>query len=397
MTKLINKKDEVFSYFAKTLNDRDCYTEIEKFGTDIFVSQKPFFEAEQHGYINPLDVAVHVALSSFNIAKEDVLLATDVTVEMIISKLSIKSKKNKYKRNEADVLSSIQNLIDQDIINVYGAGNKINDISDVELYDSLNIIQPNTTLDGKEHKKYFWTMNTVIFNRLKSVDSVNEMANLLSVYATIATRQNNIAKMDRNIKNLLHTMNNVIANIDNYKTIYEFKGVASYDTHDNIAEMTGITKRTVVKIVKRLKELKAIVTVNVHLKDNQAHMLNTVYAKYENQLQLRTLLLASLTASRMKKTGYDHIEFFKAIDAIADDSESIDELDFVEEAGSEFKEYFGLVVDEVNDEANDEVVPVVVEKKDNVTSINKYLSKAEQSRVAGGTVVVIEDDDDDWD
>ena len=396
MTKLINKKDEVFSYFAKTLDDRDCYTELEKFGTDIFISQKPFFEAEQHGYINPLDVAVHVALSSFNIAKEDVLLATDVTVEMIISKLSIKSKKNKYKRNEADVLSSIQNLIDQDIINVYGAGNKISDISDVELYDSLNIIQPNTTLDGKEHKKYFWTMNTVTFNRLKSVDSVNEMANLFSVYATIATRQNNIAKLDRNITSLLDTMNKVIANVDNYKTIYEFKDVASYDSHETIIARSMISKSTLKRTIKRLKELKTIVTVNVHLKDNQAHMFNTVYAKYENQLQLRTLLLASLTASRMKKTGYDHIEFFKAIDAIADDSEAINELDFVEEAGSEFKEYFGLVVDEVNGEADDEVVPVVVEKKDNVTSINKYLSKSEQARVAGDTVVVVEDDDD-WD
>ena len=391
MTKLINKTDEVFSYFAKTLDDRDCFTEMQTFGTDIFVSQKPFFEAEQHGYINPLDVAVHVALSSFNIAKEDVLLATDVTVEMIISKLSIKSKKNKYKRNEADVLSSIQNLIDQGIINVYSAGNKINDIADVELHDSLNIIQPNTTLDGKEHKKYFWTMNTVIFNRLKSVDSVNEMANLFSVYATIATRQNNIAKMDRNITSLLDTMNKVIANVDNYKTIYEFKGVASYDSHETIIARSMISKSTLKRTIKRLKELKAIVTVNVHLKDNQAHMLNTVYAKYENQLQLRTLLLASLTASRMKKTGYDHIEFFKAIDAVADDSEAIDELDFVEEAGSEFKEYFGLV----EDEADDEVVSVA-EKKDNVTSINKYLSKSEQARVAGDTVVVVEDDDD-WD
>ena len=391
MTKLINKTDEVFSYFAKTLDDRDCFTEMQTFGTDIFVSQKPFFEAEQHGYINPLDVAVHVALSSFNIAKEDVLLATDVTVEMIISKLSIKSKKNKYKRNEADVLSSIQNLLDQGIINVYSAGNKINDIADVELHDSLNIIQPNTTLDGKEHKKYFWTMNTVIFNRLKSVDSVNEMANLFSVYATIATRQNNIAKMDRNITSLLDTMNKVIANVDNYKTIYEFKGVASYDSHETIIARSMISKSTLKRTIKRLKELKAIVTVNVHLKDNQAHMLNTVYAKYENQLQLRTLLLASLTASRMKKTGYDHIEFFKAIDAVADDSEAIDELDFVEEAGSEFKEYFGLV----EDEADDEVVSVA-EKKDNVTSINKYLSKSEQARVAGDTVVVVEDDDD-WD
>lgn len=392
MTKLINKTDEVFSYFAKTLDDRDCYTELEKFGTDIFINQKPFFEAEQHGYIVPLDVAVHVALSSFNIAKEDVLLATDVTVEMIISKLSIKSKKNKYKRNEADVLSSIQNLIDQDIINVYSAGNKINDIADVEIYDSLNIIQPNTTLDGEEHKKYFWTMNTVIFNRLKSVDSVNEMANLFSVYATIATRQNNIAKMDRNITSLLHTMNNVIANIDNYKTIYEFKGVASYDSHETIIARSMISKSTLKRTIKQLKELKAIVTVNVHLKDNQAHMFNTVYAKYENQLQLRTLLLASLTASRMKKTGYDHIEFFKAIDAIADDSEAIDEMDFVEDGGNEFKEYFGLVDDEVE---ADEVVPVVEKKKGNVTSISKYLSKSEQTKVSGDTVVVVEDDD--WD
>ena len=395
MTKLINKKDEVFSYFAKTLNDRDCYTELEKFGTDIFISQKPFFKAEQHGYIVPLDVAVHVALSSFNIAKEDVLLATGVTVEMIISKLSVKSKKNKYKRNEADVLSSIQNLIDQDIINVYSAGNKVNDIADVELHDSLNIIQPNTTLDGEEFNKYFWTMNTVIFNRLKSVDSVNEMANLFSVYATIATRQNNIAKMDRNITSLLDTMNKVIANVDNYKTIYEFKDVASYDSHETIVARSMISKSTLKRTIKQLKELKAIVTVNVHLKDNQAHMLNTVYAKYENQLQLRTLLLASLTASRMKKTGYDHIEFFKAIDAIADDNEAIDELDLVEDGGSEFKEYFGLVVDDVDEEVNDEVV-TVAEKKDNVTSINKYLSKSEQSRVAGDTLVVIEDDDD-WD
>lgn len=393
MTKLINKTDEVFSYFAKTLDDRDCFTEMQAFGTDIFISQKPFFEAEQHGYINPFDVAVHVALSSFNIAKEDVLLATDVTVEMIISKLSIKSKKNKYKRNEADVLSSIQNLIDQDIINVYGTGNKINDIADVELYDSLNIIQPNTTLDGKEHKKYFWTMNTVIFNQLKSVDTLKEMANLFSVYATIATRQNNIAKLDRNITSLLDTMNKVIANIDNYKTIYEFKDVASYDSHETIIARSMISKSTLKRTIKRLKELKAIVTVNVHLKDNQAHMLNTVYAKYENQLQLRTLLLASLTASRMKKTGYDHIEFFKAIDAIADDSEAIDELDFVEDNGSEFKEYFGLVVDEVEVEADE--VPVAEEKKDNVTSINKYLNKAEQSKVSGDTVVVV--DDDDWD
>src|SRR5699024_44118 len=131
-------------------------------------------------------------------------------------------------------------------------------------------------------------------------------------------------------------MNNVIANIDNYKTIYEFKGVASYDTHDNIAEMTGMTKRTVVKIVKRLKELKVIVGVNVHLKHNDAHILNTVYAKYENQLQLRALLLASLTSANVKDSKYKTIDFFKAIDAIADDSEAIDELDFVEEAGSEF-------------------------------------------------------------
>ena len=394
MTKLINKKDEVFSYFAKTLNDRDCFTEMQAFGTDIFISQKPFFEAEQHSYIVPFDVAVHVAISSFNIAKEDVLLAKNVSLEMVISRLAVRNKKNRYKNNEKEVLASVQNLIDQEIIRVFNAGNEVANINDVQVHDLLNIIQPNTTLDGKEFNKYFWTMNDVVYERLISVDTLKEMANLFSVYATIATRQNNIAKLDRNITSLLDTMNKVIANVDNYKTIYEFKDVASYDTHDNIAEMTGITKRTVIKIVKRLKELKAIVTVNVHLKDNQAHILNTVYAKYENQLQLRTLLLASLTASRMKKTGYDHIEFFKAIDAISDDSEAIDELDFVEDDGSEFKEYFGLVVDEVDVEA-DEVVPVV-EKKDNVTSINKYLSKSEQARVAGDTVVVVEDDDD-WD
>ena len=391
MTKLINKKDEVFSYFAKTLNDRDCFAEMQAFGTDIFISQKPFFEAEQHGYIVPFDVAVHVALSSFNIAKEDVLLAKNVSLEMVISRLAVRNKKNRYKNNEKEVLASVQNLIDQEIIKVFNAGDEVANINDVQVHDLLNIIQPNTTLDGKEHKKYFWTMNDVIYERLISVDTLKEMANLFSVYATIATRQNNIAKMDRNITSLLDTMNKVIANIDNYKTIYEFKDVASYDSHETIIARSMISKSTLKRTIKRLKELKAIVTVNVHLKDNQAHMLNTVYAKYENQLQLRTLLLASLTASRMKKTGYDHIEFFKAIDAIADDNEAIDELDFVEDGGSEFKEYFGLV--EVEVEA-DEVVPVV-EKKDNVTSINKYLSKAEQSRVAGDTVVV--EDDDDWD
>ena len=394
MTKLINKKDEVFSYFAKTLNDRNCYTELEKFGTDIFISQKPFFEAEQHGYIVPFDVVVHVAISSFNIAKEDVLLAKNVSLEMVISRLAVRNKKNRYKNNEKEVLASVQNLIDQEIIRVFNAGNEVANINDVQVHDLLNIIQPNTTLDGKEFNKYFWTMNDVVYERLISVDTLKEMANLFSVYATIATRQNNIAKMDRNITSLLDTMNKVIANVDNYKTIYEFKDVASYDSHETIVARSMISKSTLKRTIKRLKELKAIVTVNVHLKDNQAHMLNTVYAKYENQLQLRTLLLASLTASRMKKTGYDHIEFFKAIDAIADDSEAIDELDFIEEAGSEFKEYFGLVEEEVNDEA-DEVVPVA-EKKDNVTSINKYLSKSEQARVAGDTVVVVEDDDD-WD
>ena len=396
MTKLINKTDEVFSYFAKTLDDRDCFTEMQTFGTDIFISQKPFFEIGDHGYISPLDVAVHVAISSFNIAKEDVLLAKNVSLEMVISRLAVRNKKNRYKNNEKEILKSVQNLIDQEIIQVFSAGNKVNNITDVEIHDLLHIIQPNTTLDGEEFNKYFWTMNDVVYERLISVDTLKEMANLFSVYASIVTRQNNIAKMDRNIKNLLHTMNNVIANIDNYKTIYEFKGVASYDTHDNIAEMTGMTKRTVVKIVKRLKELKAIVGVNVHLKHNDAHILNTVYAKYENQLQLRALLLASLTSSNVKDSKYKAIDFFKAIDAIADDSEAIDELEFVEEAGSEFKEYFGLVVDEVEEEVNDEVVPVVVEKKDNVTSINKYLSKSEQTKVAGGTVVVVEDDDD-WD
>lgn len=77
-------------------------------------------------------------------------------------------------------------------------------------------------------------------------------------------------------------------------------------------------------------------------------------------------------------------------------SEAIDELEYVEDDGSEFKEYFGLVVDEVEHEVNDEVVPVAEEKKGNVTSISKYLSKSEQARVAGDTVVVVEDDDD-WD
>lgn len=396
MTKLINKTDEVFSYFAKTLDDRDCFAEMEAFGTDIFISQKPFFEIGDHGYINPLDVAVHVALSSFNIAKEDVLLAKNVSLEMVISRLAVRNKKNRYKNNEKEVLASVQNLIDQGIIRVFNAGNEVVNINDVQIHDLLNIIQPNTTLDGEEHKKYFWTINDVVYERLISVDTLKEMANLFSVYASIVTRQNNIARMDRNIKDLLHTMNNVIANIDNYKTIYEFKGVASYDTHDNIAEMTGMTKRTVVKIVKRLKELKAIVGVNVHLKHNDAHILNTVYAKYENQLQLRTLLLASLTSSNVKDSKYKTIDFFKAIDAIADDSEALDEMEFVEDEGSEFKKYFGLVVDEVEEEANDEVVPVVEEKKGNVTSISKYLNKAEQERVAGDTVVVVEDDDD-WD
>ena len=395
MTKLINKTDEVFSYFSKTLDDRDCFDEMQTFGTDIFISQKPFFEIGNHGYINPLDVAVHVALSSFNIAKEDVLLAKNVSLEMVISRLAVRNKKNRYKNNEKEILASVQNLIDQEIIRVFNAGNEVVNINDVQIHDLLNIIQPNTTLDGKEFNKYFWTMNDVVYERLISVDTLKEMGNLFSVYASIITRQNNIAKMDRNIKNLLHTMNNVIANIDNYKTIYEFKGVASYDTHDNIAEMAGMTKRTVIKIVKRLKELKAIVGVNVHLKHNDAHILNTVYAKYENQLQLRALLLASLTSSNVKDNKYKAIDFFKAIDAVSDDSEAIDELDFVEDGGSEFKEYFGLVNDEVEVEA-DEVVPVAEEKKDNVTSINKYLSKAEQSRVAGDTVVVVEDDDD-WD
>ena len=395
MTKLINKTDEVFSYFAKTLNDRDCFTEMKAFGTDIFISQKPFFEAEQHGYIAPLDVAVHVALSSFNIAKEDVLLAKNVSLEMVISRLAVRNKKNRYKNNEKEVLASVQNLIDQEIIRVFSAGDEVANINDVQVHDLLNIIQPNTTLDGKEFNKYFWTMNDVVYERLISVDTLKEMANLFSVYATIATRQNNIAKMDRNITSLLDTMNKVIANVDNYKTIYEFKDVASYDSHETIVARSMISKSTLKRTIKQLKELKAIVTVNVHLKDNQAHMFNTVYAKYENQLQLRTLLLASLTASRMRKTGYDHIDFFKAIDAIADDSEAINELEYIEDGGSEFKEYFGLVVDEVD--VDDEVVPVAEDKKDNVTSINKYLSKAEQSRVAGGTVVVIEDDDDDWD
>ena len=395
MTKLINKTDEVFSYFAKTLDDRDCFAEMQAFGTDIFISQKPFFEAEQHGYINPLDVAVHVALSSFNIAKEDVLLAKNVSLEMVISRLAVRNKKNRYKNNEKEVLASVQNLIDQEIIRVFNAGDEVANINDVQVHDLLNIIQPNTTLDGKEFNKYFWTMNDVVYERLISVDTLKEMGNLFSVYATIATRQNNIAKMDRNITSLLDTMNKVISNVDNYKTIYEFKDVASYDSHETIIARSMISKSTLKRTIKQLKELKAIVTVNVHLKDNQAHMLNTVYAKYENQLQLRTLLLASLTASRMRKTGYDHIEFFKAIDAISDDSEAIDELDFVEDNGSEFKEYFGLVEAGVKDDVVDEVVPVAEEKKDNVTSINKYLSKSEQARVAGDTVVV--EDDDDWD
>src|SRR5699024_4679002 len=140
-------------------DDRDCFTEMQTFGTDIFISQKPFFEIGDHGYINPLDVAVHVALSSFNIAKEGVLLAKNVSLEMVISRLAVRNKKNRYKNNEKEILKSVQNLIDQEIIQVFSAGNKVNNITDVEIHDLLHIIQPNTSLDGEEFNKYFWTMN----------------------------------------------------------------------------------------------------------------------------------------------------------------------------------------------------------------------------------------------
>lgn len=355
MTKLLKSTDKVEKYLNKHFSDRNGIEQNEVGATDIFVSQKPFFESDEHGYIDALDVAVHVAISSVGRLNENVIQSSNVNIAMIKDIMMLNLKNGRKSENTKRFNKSLQNLVDQKIIGIFKGRVRINDISELNEYESITIIQPKTKLNGNR-KLAFWKINSIELEQILKSDRLIEVGYLMTAFALIATRiDNSNAYSAKDAIEMWNASNGETT----FNVLQQLKNIASYESISNMSNRINITRQTITKYLDLLVEMKLLKTIKVHFHESEMYEYKSFYSKYTDQEELAILVLAGFNSSVNSKVD-DNIKVFTKIDAIVKDEVEVIESEPVD------KNYRAIFSAELKENRPNKVnfIKVLKEKKE---------------------------------
>ena len=355
MTKLLKSTDKVEKYLNKHFSDRNGIEQNEVGATDIFVSQKPFFESDEYGYIDALDVAVHVAISSVGRLNENVIQSSNISIAMIRALMLLDTKKGKKIDNTRKFMCSLQNLVDQKIIGVLRGNTRVNDVNELNEYELVTIVQPKTKLNG-DRKLAFWKINSIEYKKIIQCDTLKEVANLMTAFALVATRiDNSNAYSEKDSIAMWNASNGETT----FNVLQQLKNIASYESISNMSKRINITRQTITKYLDLLVDMKLLKTVKVHFHESEMYEYKSFYSKYTDQEELAILVLAGFNSSVNSKVD-DNIKVFTKIDAIVEDEVEVIESEPVD------KNYRAIFSSELKENRPNKVnfVKVLKEKKE---------------------------------
>ena len=325
MTKLLKSTDKVEKYLNKHFSDRDGIEQNEVGATDIFVSQKPFFESDEYGYIDALDVAVHVAISSVGRLNENVIQSSNISIAMIRALMLLDTKKGKKIDNTRKFMCSLQNLVDQKIIGILRGSTRVNDVNELNEYELVTIVQPKTKLNGNR-KLAFWKINSIEYKKIIQCNTLKEVANLMTAFALVATRiDNSNAYSAKDAIEMWNASNGETT----FNVLQQLKNIASYESISNMSNRINITRQTITKYLDLLVDMKLLKTVKVHFHESEMYEYKSFYSKYTDQEELAILVLAGFNSSVNSKVD-DNIKVFTKIDAIVEDEVEVIESEPVD-------------------------------------------------------------------
>ena len=321
MTKLLKSTDKVEKYLNKHFSDRNGIEQNEVGATDIFVSQKPFFESDEYGYIDALDVAVHVTISSVGRLNENVIQSSNVSIAMIRALMLLDTKKGKKIDNTRKFMCSLQNLVDQKIIGILRGNTRVNDVNELNEYELVTIVQPKTKLNGNR-KLAFWKINSIEYKKIIENDSLSEVGYLMSAFALVATRiDNSNAYSEKDSIAMWNASNGETT----FNVLQQLKNISSYESLVNMSNrIDNVGRKAVTKYLGMLVDMKLLKTVKVHFHESEMYEYKSFYSKYTDQEELAILVLAGFNSSVNSKVD-DNIKVFTKIDAIVED-----EVDVIE-------------------------------------------------------------------
>lgn len=258
------------------------------------VSQEAFFK---NLYESTWEIATHILISSFNINNDidsDDITTSMINLNMLYDRFEIvNAKKNRVK---SKIKESIESLIAKGILEVIYRDDNEQD-SDVRLF---KVQQSSFKIDegSNRSKMYFTLQYDSIESILYSENSDLIKANLLSMYAVIATQINHFDYAK------------AYDNEPTYTSLLHMLNALSVASATKLADKACVTRNTAEKYLDILDELKVIARIKVHRQNAEAFSWQYYYSKYHQRAILRdfvsTLLLQTQFPDNRKSDLTDY-------------------------------------------------------------------------------------------
>lgn len=255
-----------------------------------------FFAMGKHGfenksYTSTFDVAVHLAISTFNVITEDdkPLMTAPISVSMIVQRLNLSEDRTNASRNK-DNFSKVKNSIDvleeAGTIKVrrFTLGTEQSDDSALFIVE-----QPMTKRDmfnkynkkiGEKEVKSFNTIDYITFYNLLTVEKDSERINLMACYMAVA---NQIYRPEK------------ISDEASFNWVNVYKRAVCWMAQDKIGELYAVKSRqTVSKHIQKLIDMELLASYKVVYKSHRSGQFNYYLSKYSERKALVESLVSDI-------------------------------------------------------------------------------------------------------
>lgn len=279
---LENKIEAIY----KDLQTKDNWLAYER--RYIQVSHSGF----SRGYKTAYDIAVHVALSTFN--THDSMRGRDMrlkTVHINVAKIYdvFNFKAARRIGNTEKIKESLTNLVDRGIIEIksveFDLGIKTKELSLEEILDTDFVVYQALAShsEAEPSRIYFNCSLDAIYRICWSKLSDSSMIKHIAVYAAIVRRMNEPKKK--------YDLGSISPyDISNYSSMNYASNYVSFESIDGLAKHSILNKRTVMDSIDTLIALKALYVTQVLTDSSRFNEFQNFYARYEDRYLMHVYL-----------------------------------------------------------------------------------------------------------
>lgn len=256
-----------------------------------------------NSYKSYVDVAVHLAISTFNSIKGDEtksLVTHPISLNMIIDRLNVNASKSHLARARENIAQSLKNLEEAKIIHIQYLTDK-NKSDPSSLFKVTQALVINSNGVGERR---FSTVTHEVFEKMMLVEKDDERFKLMAVYMSIAYR--------------IFPYKELKARESSQSTqsmISAFEKVVFFQKIETIGDYIKVKSHaTIAKFINKLSDMELIAYYKVAAEGYQKNQWKFNISKFEDRKILKNYLIYKLDYQNDK---------FPIIDIYEDEDEEI--------------------------------------------------------------------------